>query len=129
MLTSGTPGAANVSISSLRLGFAVDAHKVDENIVERSVGPDCCLEFAWFSDCNEPTSVDQRDAITELIDLVQVMGRHDHRSFKAATQVEYMIPDNLPCSRVEPDRRLIEEQHFRTMEKALRNLEAADHPT
>ena len=68
--------------------------------------------------------VDDHEAIAQRVRLFQVVGGEEHRG-AAVAQPADVIPQVRPALRVEPGRRLVEEQHRGLVHQAERDVEAA----
>src|ERR1700722_9828463 len=84
------------------------------------------LEFGQGAVDDDPAVVEDRDPVGQLLGLVQVLGGEQHRR---AARGEF--PDGLPhlgaCLRVQPGRRLVEEDDRRIPDEAHRDVEPAAH--
>src|SRR5581483_6795155 len=70
--------------------------------------------------------VDDRDAVA-VLRLVHVMRGEEDRDVLALLQLVDVGPDGYPRLRIEPDRRLVEEQHARSVQQAAGDLQPALH--
>src|SRR4051794_11133223 len=59
---------------------------------------------------DDPPLVDHGDAVGEPIGLFEVLGREEHRR-SVAREIGDYGPQLLPAARVEPGRRLVQEDH------------------
>ena len=57
--------------------------------------------------------MDDRDAVAQALRLVEVVGREQDRQLVAVAQAGDHVEQLVADPRVEPDGRLIEEQHLR----------------
>ena len=91
-------------------------------------GREQLLEFGEGAVHDDPTLVEDRDPVGELLGLVEVLGGEQHRG---ALPGEFL--DGLPhldaALRVEPGRRLVEEDDRRVADQAHGDVEAAAHAT
>ena len=76
---------------------------------------------------HDPAVVDDREPVTQLVRLLQVLGREeDGRA--ALVDPAHLVPDREPARGVEPGRGLVEEQHLRLVHERRRQIEPALHP-
>jgi hypothetical protein len=76
---------------------------------------------------DDPAGVDDGDAV-RVLSLVHVVRGQEDRDVVAPLQLFDVGPDVRACLRVEPDRRLVEEQHARRVQEAPGDLEPPHHP-
>src|SRR5664279_1369258 len=129
MLTGCPTFAPDFAIVSLGFGFARLSDELEKNVIERGIRPDARFQFGGSADGRDPSAVDECNAVAELVDFIHVMRCHDHRPLEPVSEVEDMLPDRLSGTGIDANRRLVEEQHDRAMQKALSNLEPPDHAT
>jgi hypothetical protein len=75
---------------------------------------------------HDATLVDDDEAVAQLLGLVHVVRRQDERR-AALLQPEQAIPQHVARLRVEPRRRLVEEQDARVVDEAAGDREATLH--
>ena len=78
------------------------------------------------ADHRDPAVVDDADAVG-LLGLLEVVGRQEDRRPVLAADVAQVRPQAVPADRVEPGRRLVEEQDPRPVHEAADDLELALH--
>ncbi len=84
------------------------------------------LELGEGAVGDDPALVEDRDPVGEVLGLVEVLRREQHRRALARERLDG--PPHLePRLRVEPRRRLVEEEHGRVADEAHRDVEAAAH--
>ena len=71
---------------------------------------------------------DDRQPVGELVRLLEVVRRQEDRQRFAARQHAELLPHRRARLRVEPRRRLVEEQDLRRVDEAERDVEPALHP-
>src|SRR6266851_1479752 len=82
------------------------------------------LDLTRRAERHDPTLVDDADVVG-LLGLLEVMrGEEDRRARLSADRRE-VLPERAAARDVETGRRLVEEQHLRTMEQAAHDLELA----
>ena len=59
--------------------------------------------------------------------LLQVMGRKEQRCTVVGPKINEMFPHSVARNRIQTDSRLVEEEHSRSMQRGLRDFQAADH--
>src|SRR5947208_915985 len=84
------------------------------------------FELGRRAERRDRAAVDDRDAVAEL-GLVHVVGDHEERHALTLAERAQVIPDVLAGLRVEPERRLVEEQNLRMVQHAAGDLEAPLH--
>ena len=72
--------------------------------------------------------IDHRDLLGELISLLEVLGSEQKRR-PLADELAHDRPDLIAAARIQPGRRLVQEQHARPGEQARREVETSPHPT
>src|SRR6266566_767924 len=102
------PRATNVTELS---SFLERVARVEaENIFERRLRPEARLELGRRSHgANEPP-VHQRHPIAQLLGFFHVVGR-DENSDPVRLEQAQAVPDRVAADGVEPDRRLVEDEH------------------
>src|SRR5262245_54361920 len=74
----------------------------------------------------DPAFVQNRDSVRELLGFVQVL-RGEQDGGAAAGEVADRLPHIEATLRIEPDRRLVEEDHWWAPDQAHREVEPATH--
>src|ERR1035441_9762305 len=100
MLAGCPTFAPDFAIVSLGFGFARRGDESEKNVIERGIRPNARFQFRRSADGGNPATVDQRNAVAELVDFIHVMRCHDHRSIKSFPEVEDMFPDCLASTRI-----------------------------
>src|SRR5262245_4507211 len=77
--------------------------------------------------CQDAAMVDDADAVAAL-DLLDIVGRDDHGELALVAQPVHVLPEPLTRLRVEPDRRLVEEEDARMVNQCPCDLEPPLHP-
>jgi hypothetical protein len=91
-------------------------------------GREQLLELGEGAVHDDPALVQDRDPVGELFGLVQVLGGEQHRR-AALGELLDGLPHLDARLRVEPGRRLVEEDDRRVPDEAHRDVEAAAHAT
>src|SRR3954453_14776774 len=115
--------------------LAVVADKGEEDVLEGRLllhvldlcGRDEPLELGKGSVHDDPALVEDRDAICELLGLVQVLGRQQDRRAEGG-KLLHGLPHIDTALRIQPRRRLIEKDDRRAPDEAHRDVQAATHP-
>ncbi len=71
----------------------------------------------------DPAVVDDDDALAERLDVGHVVAREHHRRLVALPVRGDELADPLLHGHVEPDRRLVEEEHLRPMQQRADDLD------
>src|ERR1035441_8582607 len=101
---------------------------VNEDVIQRvTVAAQRGLEFFTGAKRIQFAQVHNRDAITIALRLLQVMGREEQRCAIVGPQINEMFPNSVARNGVQPNRRLIQEEHPRPMQRGLGDFKAADH--
>src|ERR1017187_3613566 len=101
---------------------------VNKDIIERvAAAAQRGLEFFAGAKGIQFAQVHDRDAITMALSLLQVMGREEQRCAIVGPQINEMFPNRVARNGVQPNRRLIQEEHPRPMQRGLGDFQAADH--
>ncbi len=100
---------------------------MDENLIQVCIGAELSFEFIRPSHRNELSHMHESHNITELVCFVHVVCRHQNRRAEFLPQYSDPFPHGDSCSRIQPYRRLVKEEHIRTMQHCLRNLQPSDH--
>src|SRR6516162_9531298 len=75
----------------------------------------------------DPALVHDDEPVAELLRLVHVVRRQEERHPAPFEPVE-PVPDDVPGLRVEPGRRLVEQEHFRVVDERAGDGQAPLHP-
>ena len=114
-LAHGAGGQHGVEVAGRRRGRQVEAHDrragAADQLVRRPLG-------------DEPAAGEHADAVGEVLRLVEVVRRQQHRRALGA-QLAHELPRLAPGRRVEAGRRLVEEQQRRLADDAEGEVEAA----
>ena len=92
-----------------------------------AVRADACLKRFGRIEDDDLAPVHDRDSVAEL-GLVHVVGGHEDRDALGLFEQLDVAPDRVACLRIEPDRRLVEEQDARGVHEAAGDLQASAHP-
>jgi hypothetical protein len=84
------------------------------------------LELIGGALAHDPAGVDDREAVAQLVGLLKVLRRQEHRRAMPVDPAQ-LVPDRQPARRVQPRGRLVEEQHLRLVHERRREIEAALH--
>ena len=76
---------------------------------------------------DDPAARDHRDAAAQLVRLVHVVRRQQDRLAGVAERRDG-VAQLASTDRIEPDRRLVEEQHRRVVQQAARDMQPLLHP-
>ena len=90
------------------------------------VAGDLPLERVGRALGHDPAVVDDREAVGERVGLLEVMRGQEDRGPQLA-QVADLVPHARAGLRVQPGRRLVEEEHARAVDDAEPDVEAAAH--
>ena len=71
--------------------------------------------------------VDDPDAVGEHVGLLEVLGGEEHGDAVVAREPCDLLPERAAALRVEPGRRLVQEQHARPVDERQREVEPALH--
>ena len=118
-LTATNPGQRRPCIVPFRR-----AHQLDL----QDLPADPVLELAPRALRDHPTVVDHGDLLGELICLLEVLGGEQKRR-PLADELAHDRPDLVAAARIQPGRRLVQEQHARAGQQARREVETSPHPT
>ncbi len=94
---------------------------------EQGRAADLGLQFGRSSLAHDHTVVDDRDALGELIGLLQVLRGQQHGR-SVVVESSDLLPQRDPTHRVESGGRLVEEQDRRLVDQRQREVETAPHP-
>src|ERR1035438_3119261 len=100
---------------------------VDEDVIQRVAGAKRGLELFAGAQRSHLAQVHDRHTITMALRLLQVMGGEEQGRAVVDPQVHEMFPGRVARDRVQPNGRLIEEKHPRSMQRGLGDLQPADH--
>jgi hypothetical protein len=76
---------------------------------------------------DDAAALEHRDAVCELVCLVEVLRGEQHRR-AVADEAAHDVPHGVAAARVEARGRLVEEQHARGSDEGHREVEAPPHP-
>ena len=85
-----------------------------DRLDDRSADPR--LELVGRTLGDELAVVDDPDAVSEVVDLLEVLGRHEQRR-ALRLEVADDVPDVDPAARIDAGRRLVEEHHLRAADE------------
>ena len=89
--------------------------------------PICRLQLLRRPLGDDPAVVDDRQAVAQLVGLLEVLrGQEDGRAL--GVDAAHLVPDRQPRGRVEPGRRLVEEQHLGRVDERAGEVEPPLHP-
>ena len=146
--TSSTPWAASVSRASRRTWSPTRpsargprrrppcrrrppapwrARSGSAEVQHEDVGADACLQLGGRALGHQPATVEHADAVGQLVGLLEVLRREEDRD-AGCRQLLDAPPERLAAARVEPGRRLVEEQHGRDDDEADGEVQAPAHP-
>src|ERR1017187_3378808 len=114
-------------VAEVAAGIKRAAGIVDEDIIQRVARAKRGFEFFAGAKRSHLAQVHDRHAITMALRLLQVMGGEKQGRAVIGPQINEMFPNRVARNRVQPDGRLIEEKHPRTMQRGLGDFQAADH--
>ena len=100
------------------------AHQLDF----QGLPTDPVLELAPRALSDHPTVVDHGDLLGELICLLEVL-RGEQKRGPLADELAHDRPDLIAAARIQPRRRLVQEQHARAGQQARGEVETSPHPT
>src|ERR1035437_9546051 len=109
-------------------GIESAAGIVDEDLIQRvAAAAQRGLQFFAGAQRSHFAQVHDRHAIAMALRLLQVMGGEEQGRAVVGPQIDEMFPNSVARNRVQPDGRLIEEEHPRPMQRGLGDFQAADH--
>src|ERR1035437_391281 len=120
-------GAFGGCVAEGATGIKGAASIVDEDVIQRMSGAKRGLELLAGAQRSHLAQVHDRDAITMALRLLQIMGGEEQGRAIVGPQINEMFPNRVARNRVQPDGRLIEEEHPRSMQCGLGDLQPADH--
>src|SRR3954469_3983767 len=85
------------------------------------------LECGWGALRDQLPSGDDPDAVGELVGLLEVLGREEHR-VPLGVQLADLLPDRPAADGVEAGGRLIEKEDFRSVNQRRRQIQSAAPP-
>src|ERR1022692_1044650 len=109
-------------------GVESGAGVMHEDLIQRMTA--CAerrLKFFQGAQCGQLAHVHDRDAITMVFGIFQVMGGQEQGRAVLVTQIDQVFPHCVAGNRVKPNCRLIAEEHARPMQCRLGNLQPAHH--
>src|SRR5262245_10383832 len=122
----GPPRPEDLAIGATRPHRA--SGEVGKGVIQARLGPDLGLQRGRRSERGEPPPVEDGHPVALLLGLLHVVRRHEQRGAEPGPYVADVTPDGGAGHRIETHRRLVHEQDRGTVEEALGDLEAADHP-
>src|ERR1035437_1382684 len=121
-------GAFGGHVAKGATGIKGGAGIVHEDLIQRvAAAAQRGLEFMAGAKRGHLPPVQDRDAITMALCLLHVMGGEEQGRAIVGPQIDEMFPNRIARDRVQPDGRLIEEKHPRSMQRGLGDFQAADH--
>src|ERR1019366_6472202 len=100
----------------------------DEDLIQRvDAAAQRGLEFLAGAQRIQLAQVHDGDAIAMALRLLQIMSGEEQCGAVVGPQIGEMFPDSVARNRVEPDGRLIEEQHARPVQRGLGDFQAPHH--
>src|ERR1035438_6444643 len=115
------------NIAETAAGIECRAGIVDEDVIQRVAGAQRGLEFLGGAKRGHLAEVHDRQAVTIFLRLLQVMRGEEQGGAVVGAQIDQMFPNSVTRNRIQADRRLIEEQHARPVQRGLGDFQAADH--
>src|SRR2546422_9153259 len=103
------------------------AGELEESRLER-IGARLLLELRRRTDGDDAAVVDHGDAVGHAVRLVHVVRRKEYRDPFGLLEGLPVGPHLVAALRIEPERGLVQKQHFGSMQQPARDLEAALHP-
>jgi hypothetical protein len=76
---------------------------------------------------HDAAAVDDGEPVREVVGLLQVVRREQHRQLLEAGEAADLLPHRAAGLGIEPGGRLVEEQHLRSVDEADRHVQAALH--
>src|ERR1035437_6444621 len=120
-------GAFGGCVAEGATGIKGAAGIVDEDVIQRVAGAKRGLEFFAGAQRSHLAQVHDRHAITMALRLLEVMGGEEQGRAVVGPQIHEMFPNRVARNRVQPDGRLIEEEHARAMQRGLGDFQTAAH--
>src|SRR5579875_1179429 len=118
----GTDPSIVDAVVELRAGV------VAEDVLEAGAGAEGSLELGRPAHGSDGTEVHEGDPVAQRLGFFHVVGgEHDGRPPFAAQLLD-ALPHAVAGDRVEPHRRLVEDEQRRSVHERLRQLEASHHP-
>src|ERR1035438_1268868 len=121
-------GAFGGCVAEGATGIKGAAGIVDEDVIQRVAGAKRGLELFAGAQRSHLAQVHDRDAITMALRFLQVMGGEEQGRAIVGPQINEVLPNRVARNRVQPNGRLIEEEHPRPMQRGLGDFQPADHP-
>src|ERR1035441_4253147 len=115
------------NVAETAAGIERRAGIVDEDVIQRVAGAQRGLEFLGGAERGHLAEVHDGHAIAKLLRLLQVMRGEEQGCAIVGPQIDQMFPNSVARNRIQADRRLIEEQHARPVQRGLGDFQAADH--
>src|ERR1017187_4116697 len=107
------------NVAEAAAGIQRCAGIVDEDVIQGVAGAQRGLEFLGGAERGHFAEVHDGHAITILLRLLQVMRGEEQGRAVVGPQVDQMFPNSVARNRIQADRRLIEEQHARPVQRGL----------
>src|SRR5262245_34148413 len=111
---TGAPGGIHEDVVEGRL------------VLEVQAPPHLVLELGGRALADDPTGVDDRDAIAQLVRLLEVLRREEDRR-AAPVDPPDLLPHRQSAGRIETSRRLVEEQHLWLVDQRRGQVEPPLH--
>src|ERR1035441_2742001 len=115
------------NVAEATAGIERRAGIVDEDVIQRVAGAQRGLEFLGGAKRGHFAEVHDGHAIAILLRLLQVMRGEEQGCAVVGPQIDQMFPNSVARDRIQANRRLIEEQHARPMQRGLGDFQTADH--
>src|ERR1039458_2457851 len=115
-------------LAEVAAGIESGAGVMQKDLIQRvAANAQGGLKFLQGAQCGQLAHVHNRYAIAMALGIFQVMGGQKQSGAVVITQIDQVFPDSVPCNRIKPDGRLIEEEYVRPVQRSLGNLQPADH--
>src|SRR5262245_49521751 len=98
-----------------------------ERVLQRC-DPELLEELSRRAEGPDLPEVHDRDPVALPLGLLHLVRRHEDRRSRLGAQELEAVPDDPAGRWVEPERRLVEEEHLRLLQEGGRDLEPAQHP-
>src|ERR1022692_4717819 len=115
------------NVAEAAAGIERRAGIVYEDVIQRVASAQRGLEFLGGAKRGHLAEVHDRHAVAIFLRLLQVMCGEEQGRAVVGSQVDQMFPNSVTRNRIQANRRLIEEQHARPMQRGLGDFQAADH--
>src|ERR1039458_10051553 len=120
-------GAFGGCVAEGATGIKGAAGIVYEDLIQRVARAERGLEFFARAKRSHLAQVHDRDAITMALRLLQVMGGEEQGRAIVGPQINEGFPKRVARNRVQPDGRLIEEEHPWSMQRGLGDFQPTNH--